>query len=82
VPLPGALDDNQTPNADILARANAGWRFAQSELTPDRLAKLLIAIFSDPIALARRAASAHALAMPNAAGKLADVVESLVGRAA
>jgi UDP-N-acetylglucosamine--N-acetylmuramyl-(pentapeptide) pyrophosphoryl-undecaprenol N-acetylglucosamine transferase len=82
VPLPGALDDNQTPNADILARANAGWRFAQSELTPDRLAKVLIAIFNDPIDLARRAAAAHALATPNAAGKLADVVESLAGRAA
>jgi UDP-N-acetylglucosamine--N-acetylmuramyl-(pentapeptide) pyrophosphoryl-undecaprenol N-acetylglucosamine transferase len=77
VPLPGALDDNQTPNADILARANAGWRVAQSELNPDRLAKMLIAIFGDPIAMARRAAAAHALATPNAAGKLADVVESL-----
>ncbi|MDB5733519.1 MAG: UDP-N-acetylglucosamine--N-acetylmuramyl-(pentapeptide) pyrophosphoryl-undecaprenol [Alphaproteobacteria bacterium] len=82
VPLPGALDDNQTPNADILARANAGWRFAQSELTPDRLAQVLIAIFNDPIDLARRAAAAHALATPNAAGKLADVVESLARSAA
>jgi UDP-N-acetylglucosamine--N-acetylmuramyl-(pentapeptide) pyrophosphoryl-undecaprenol N-acetylglucosamine transferase len=80
VPLPGALDDNQTPNADILARAGAGWRFAQSELDPDRLAKLLIGIFGDPIDLARRAAAAHALATPNAASKLADVVESLAGR--
>ena len=26
VPLPHALDDNQTPNADILADAGAGWR--------------------------------------------------------
>ena len=26
VPLPDALDDNQTPNADILAKADAGWR--------------------------------------------------------
>src|SRR6185437_7192116 len=38
VPLPGALDDNQTPNADILAKAEAGWRVAQSTLTPDTLA--------------------------------------------
>jgi UDP-N-acetylglucosamine--N-acetylmuramyl-(pentapeptide) pyrophosphoryl-undecaprenol N-acetylglucosamine transferase len=81
VPLPGALDDNQAPNADILARANAGWRFAQSELTPDRLAQALITIFNDPIDLARRALAAHALATPNAAGRLADVVESLAGKA-
>ena len=77
VPLPGALDDNQTPNADIIARGGAGWRFAQSELTPERLSQLLISIFNDPMALSRRAAAAHALATPNAASKLADVVEQL-----
>jgi UDP-N-acetylglucosamine--N-acetylmuramyl-(pentapeptide) pyrophosphoryl-undecaprenol N-acetylglucosamine transferase len=77
VPLPGALDDNQTPNADILARADAGWRVKQSDLTPDFLAQMLIKIFADPVSLARRAASAHALAVPHAAEKLADVVDSL-----
>jgi UDP-N-acetylglucosamine--N-acetylmuramyl-(pentapeptide) pyrophosphoryl-undecaprenol N-acetylglucosamine transferase len=77
VPLPGALDDNQTPNADILARANAGWRVAQGILSPDYLAQMLIKIFADPLDLARRAAAAHALATPNAASKLADMVEML-----
>jgi UDP-N-acetylglucosamine--N-acetylmuramyl-(pentapeptide) pyrophosphoryl-undecaprenol N-acetylglucosamine transferase len=77
VPLPGALDDNQTPNADIIAKADAGWRFAQGRLTPDILAQALIRIFQDPIDLARRAAAAHALATPNAAGRLADVVDAL-----
>jgi UDP-N-acetylglucosamine--N-acetylmuramyl-(pentapeptide) pyrophosphoryl-undecaprenol N-acetylglucosamine transferase len=82
VPLPGALDDNQTPNADILAKANAGWRVAQAGLTPDVLAKMLIDIFAQPSDLARRAANAHALATPQAAEKLADVVENLAGRSA
>ena len=82
VPLPGALDDNQTPNADILARADAGWRVSQRDLSPDSLAQMLIKIFADPLALARRAAAAHALATPNAAGKLADAVESIMRRAA
>jgi len=77
VPLPGALDDNQTPNAEILSRADAGWTVRQRDLSPDSLARMLIAIFSDPMALGRRAACAHALATPNAAGKLADMVESL-----
>jgi UDP-N-acetylglucosamine--N-acetylmuramyl-(pentapeptide) pyrophosphoryl-undecaprenol N-acetylglucosamine transferase len=77
VPLPGALDDNQTPNADILARADAGWRVKQSDLTPDLLAQMLLKIFSDSMALARCAACAHALAVPQAAEKLADVVDSL-----
>ena len=79
VPLPGALDDNQTPNADILARANAGWRVAQTDFTPDSLAQMLNQIFSDPLGLARRASAAHALATPQAAERLADVVEQLAG---
>jgi len=79
VPLPGALDDNQTPNADILARANAGWRVAQADFTPDSLAQMLNQIFSDPLGLARRASAAHALATPQAAERLADVVEQLAG---
>jgi UDP-N-acetylglucosamine--N-acetylmuramyl-(pentapeptide) pyrophosphoryl-undecaprenol N-acetylglucosamine transferase len=78
VPLPDALDDNQTPNADILARGDAGWCVAQTDLTPEALAQMLMRIFADPAGLARRAASAHALAMPQAAEKLADVVEALV----
>jgi UDP-N-acetylglucosamine--N-acetylmuramyl-(pentapeptide) pyrophosphoryl-undecaprenol N-acetylglucosamine transferase len=77
VPLPGALDDNQTPNAEILSRADAGWCVPQSALTPDSLAQMLNRIFADPLGLAQRAARAHALATPNAAGKLADVVEDL-----
>ena len=82
VPLPGALDDNQTPNADLLARAEAGWRVAQAELTPDALAQMLIKIFAEPRDLARRAACAHAIAVPQAAEKLADVVENLADRRA
>ena len=78
VPLPGALDDNQTPNADILDRAGAGWKIRQSDLTPDSLAQMIIQIFADPLALARRATAAHALATPNAAARLADVVDDLV----
>jgi UDP-N-acetylglucosamine--N-acetylmuramyl-(pentapeptide) pyrophosphoryl-undecaprenol N-acetylglucosamine transferase len=77
VPLPGALDDNQAPNADILARAEAGWKVRQSDLNPDSLAQMIMKAFADPMALARMAARAHALATPNAAQKLADVVEDL-----
>jgi UDP-N-acetylglucosamine--N-acetylmuramyl-(pentapeptide) pyrophosphoryl-undecaprenol N-acetylglucosamine transferase len=77
VPLPHALDDNQTPNADILARADAGWRVAERDLGPDVLAKMLTWIFADPAGLAARAARAHALATPDAARRLADLVDDL-----
>jgi UDP-N-acetylglucosamine--N-acetylmuramyl-(pentapeptide) pyrophosphoryl-undecaprenol N-acetylglucosamine transferase len=79
VPLPHALDDNQTPNAEILSRANAGWMVSQPELRPESLARMLIDIFGAPADLAKRAAAAHALAVPNAAERLADMVESLAG---
>jgi len=82
VPLPSALDDNQSPNAEILARADAGWRVPQAALSPDSLAQMIMRIFADPLALARRAAAAHALATPRAAEKLADLVESLTAREA
>lgn len=75
VPLPHALDDNQTPNADALADGGGGWRIAQRELTPQKLASLLAAAFASPDDLASRAAAAHALAKPDAAARLADLVE-------
>src|SRR6185437_15583374 len=78
VPLPFALDDNQTPNAEILVRGGAGWLTPQRDLTPDALAQLLQKIFADPAALAAHAAAAHAVATPDAAAKLADVVDQLV----
>jgi UDP-N-acetylglucosamine--N-acetylmuramyl-(pentapeptide) pyrophosphoryl-undecaprenol N-acetylglucosamine transferase len=82
VPLPHALDDNQTPNAEILSRAGAGWAVAQSEMSPDSLARMLIGIFAKPQDLADRAAAAHALAVPDATEKLADMVESLARNSA
>ena len=77
VPLPGALDDNQAPNAEILSKTGAGWTVRQGDLSPDYLSQMLIGIFEDPIALAGVAAKAHALAVPHAAQNLADMVEQL-----
>ena len=82
VPLPGALDDNQAPNAQILSNAGAGWTVRQRDLSPDYLSQMLIGIFEDPIALAGVAAKAHALAVPHAARNLADMVENLAREAA
>jgi UDP-N-acetylglucosamine--N-acetylmuramyl-(pentapeptide) pyrophosphoryl-undecaprenol N-acetylglucosamine transferase len=79
VPLPHALDDNQTPNADALAEAGGGWRVPQSELTPQRLAGLLRSAFASPDDLAKRAEAARALAKPDAAIRLADLVERIGG---
>ncbi|HEX4293777.1 MAG TPA: undecaprenyldiphospho-muramoylpentapeptide beta-N-acetylglucosaminyltransferase [Rhizomicrobium sp.] len=77
IPLPHALDDNQTPNGEILSKANAGWCVAQRDLTPEKLAGMIKLAFSDPDDLAKRAANAHALARIDAVSRLADVAENL-----
>jgi UDP-N-acetylglucosamine--N-acetylmuramyl-(pentapeptide) pyrophosphoryl-undecaprenol N-acetylglucosamine transferase len=77
VPLPHALDDNQTPNADVLVEAGAGWRVAQKDLTPTKLSEMLQSAFASPEDLAKRAAAAHALAKPDAALRLADLVDRI-----
>lgn len=80
VPLPHALDDNQTPNADALVAAGGGWRMKQPDLTPKKLAAMLEAAFADPADLAKRATAALALGKPDATARLADLVEKLETR--
>jgi UDP-N-acetylglucosamine--N-acetylmuramyl-(pentapeptide) pyrophosphoryl-undecaprenol N-acetylglucosamine transferase len=77
IPLPHALDDNQTPNGEILSRANAGWCVPQASLTPEKLAGMIKLAFSNAGDLAQRAANAHALARIDAVSRLADVAEEL-----
>ena len=82
VPLPGALDDNQTPNAEILSQGRMPAGACRSAtLTPGQPGPDAEQRFS-PIRWAWRSAPprAHALATPNAAGKLADMVEDLASR--
>ena len=74
VPLPYALDDNQTPNADALANAGGGWRVRQAELTPKKLAEMLAAAFAAPADLAKRAAAARAIAKSDGTQRFADAV--------
>lgn len=77
VPLPHALDDNQTPNADALVKAGGGWRIRQSELTPKKLAEMLTTAFSTPGDLAKRAAAARTIAKPDGTSRVADAIQSL-----
>ena len=83
VPLPHALDDNQTPNADILAKADAGWRVAQRDLTPGSAGADADQRFS-PIPPIWRTAPPPPMPWPRRTPprKLADVVEQLAERKA
>ena len=77
VPLPHALDDNQTPNADALANAGGGWRVRQNELTPQKLAQMLSQILATPADLAKRAEAARSIAKADGTQRFADAVEQI-----
>ncbi len=77
VPLPGAIDDHQSTNAQALDASGAALVLSQPDFTPAALAEALAARLDDPALLARAAAAASALARPDAATRLADRVQEL-----
>jgi UDP-N-acetylglucosamine--N-acetylmuramyl-(pentapeptide) pyrophosphoryl-undecaprenol N-acetylglucosamine transferase len=78
VPLPGAIDDHQSANARALAQAGAANVMPQSAFTSDTLAKTLTELLSAPATLSSMAAAARTQAQPDAASRLADLVETLM----
>ena len=77
----GARGDEQTANARVLAAAGAAVLLPEPELSPDRLVREVTALLEDPARLAAMAARARALATPDAAAHLVDVVLALGSRA-
>ncbi len=77
VPLKVAADDHQRFNARLLEAAGAAAVALEDELTVESLAGALKALLDDPERLSRMAAAAAGAAMPDAAEKLADLVEEL-----
>ena len=77
IPYPFATDDHQTANAAVLADAGAAWLVQQHDLSADMFVRQLQNILGAPDELARRAAAALSLGKPDAALRLADVVEQI-----
>ncbi len=78
VPLPHALDNDQLMNARAFAKAGAGWVFSQEAIAPERMAAFITRLRYKPEDLAAAHAAAKAFARPDAARRLADVVEGLL----
>jgi len=78
VPYPFAADDHQRANARALERAGAAWLAPQGQTTPAALGALLAELLDTPAALAAAATAAAAFAVPDAADRLAALVESLI----
>lgn len=78
VPFPYSIYDHQTINASIAEEAGAGWLIPQTVLNPQGLADLLINFTSNPALLTKAAARAKAISRPDAAKRLAEVVEKVI----
>lgn len=79
VPLPGALDQDQSANARFLERAGGALCIEQERFTPDRLAAEIAALAAEPQRLAQMAAAARAIGATDAADRLADLVLRVAG---
>ena len=76
VPLAIAMDDHQRFNAKLLTDVEAAQSIPEKQFTPERLEAAILA-FTEPGALARAAAAAKSVAQPDAAERLADLVEGV-----
>lgn len=75
VPLAIALDDDQGQNAKLLADVGGAEIAREHQLTTTSMASALEKLLTNPQRLARMAIAARSVAIPDAAERLADVVE-------
>ncbi|MCE2513277.1 MAG: hypothetical protein J4F50_12195, partial [Acidimicrobiia bacterium] len=75
VPLPGAPGDHQTANARRLVEAGGAVIVSDAELDGTRLAAEVDTLLDDPDRLSAMAGAATALARPDAARAVVDLIE-------
>ena len=80
VPFAAAMDDHQTLNARLLSDVGAAAVIAEPKFTAAKLAEVLEDLLTKPEVLARMAVAAHGAARPDAAERLADLVEATAAR--
>ena len=80
IPFAAAADDHQSANARPLMEAEAAVRIPESALSAEVLAENISAVLTNPDAAARMAANALTVGRPDAAERLADLVDSVAGR--
>lgn len=80
VPYPHATDDHQHANAKELARAGAAEISLDRELTPEGLARRIVALVDDADRRLAMAAAAAAWAKPDADERVAHLVRSVARR--
>jgi UDP-N-acetylglucosamine--N-acetylmuramyl-(pentapeptide) pyrophosphoryl-undecaprenol N-acetylglucosamine transferase len=76
VPLKISLDDDQGQNARVLRKVGAAEVAREDDLTQPALTAALTVLLGNPRRLAKMAAAARKVAVPDAAERLADLVEA------
>lgn len=79
IPLKIAMDDHQRFNAKLLTDVCAAVVLAEDDATVEAMASLLERLLTDSEGLTRMAKAAHAVAIPDGAARLADLVEQTAG---
>jgi UDP-N-acetylglucosamine--N-acetylmuramyl-(pentapeptide) pyrophosphoryl-undecaprenol N-acetylglucosamine transferase len=79
IPLPHSIDNDQLRNAESFAASGAGWVKPQGDLQPEEFATFLTQLRYDEAGLANAAEAAKAAGRPDAAERLADLMEELAG---
>lgn len=80
IPLPWAAEDHQTANAQAVAAAGGAVLMAQATTRPEDVAALLADLAGDRDRVAAMGRAAAALARPDAAARVASLVQSLASR--
>lgn len=81
VPLPIAPGDHQTHNAEALVQVGGGVRVPDAELDTDRLERELAPLVDDPAVRTAMGERARTIARPDAAARVAELVEEVARRA-
>ena len=76
IPLPTAMRDHQHYNADAFAKKGAADEGIQEKLASHQLYRYLVAKYEHPEQLKRMSEKMRALASPDAAAKVADLLEA------
>jgi len=77
IPLPSAMRDHQHFNADAFAAKGAADEAKQSEITPKQICRYLLERYDHPEKLAAMSEKMLSMATPDAASKVADIVEGV-----
>jgi len=78
IPYPFAAEDHQSYNAEVFTSSGAALTLKQSELTAQALQSNVLNLLQSPDELAKMREKAHAIAVPDSAEKLAQLVREVI----